>query len=265
MVMATKPGTTVPVKVMRDKQEKTLNVTVGELDLDAETQTASRRTRTAATRTRAAGFGMSLGNITAGRARPLRAADEHDRRGHRRTSIRRPGGARRPRRGRRDPARRTARRCESAADAQRELQKVPSGGTAFLRVWRRAGNLRDRDARNRPFGPASRSFAGNRAFTASRPGGLPLSRAAGTGVHKAAYGHAHDARARGQAPVRSPSTPRAPRSSPPAPRRCAAAGCRRTRCSTTRGDAEAAPLRAARPRGVRQEPADVQGPGAAGR
>ncbi len=39
--MATKPGTTVPLKVLRDKQEKTLNVTVGELDLDAETQTAS--------------------------------------------------------------------------------------------------------------------------------------------------------------------------------------------------------------------------------
>ena len=40
-VMATKPGTTVPLKVLRDKQEKTLNVTVGELDLDSETQTAS--------------------------------------------------------------------------------------------------------------------------------------------------------------------------------------------------------------------------------
>ena len=35
MVVATKPGTTVPVKVLRDKQEKTLNVTVDELDLDA--------------------------------------------------------------------------------------------------------------------------------------------------------------------------------------------------------------------------------------
>src|SRR5438874_3036362 len=36
MVVATKPGTTVPLKVMRNRQEKTLNVTVEELDLDAE-------------------------------------------------------------------------------------------------------------------------------------------------------------------------------------------------------------------------------------
>ena len=36
MVVATKPGTTVPLKVMRNKQEKTLNVTVIELDLEAE-------------------------------------------------------------------------------------------------------------------------------------------------------------------------------------------------------------------------------------
>src|SRR5919204_590329 len=36
MVIATPPNTTVPVKVMRDKEEKTLNVKVGELDLEAE-------------------------------------------------------------------------------------------------------------------------------------------------------------------------------------------------------------------------------------
>ena len=35
-VMATKPGTTVPMKVLRNKQERTLNVTIDELDLDAE-------------------------------------------------------------------------------------------------------------------------------------------------------------------------------------------------------------------------------------
>ena len=43
MVVATKPGTTVPVKVLRNKQDKTLNVTVDELDLDAEQ--ASRASR----------------------------------------------------------------------------------------------------------------------------------------------------------------------------------------------------------------------------
>ena len=38
----TKPGTSVPVKVLRNKQEKTLNVVVDELDLEAE-QNAGRR------------------------------------------------------------------------------------------------------------------------------------------------------------------------------------------------------------------------------
>ena len=42
MVVATKPGTSVPVKVLRNKQEKTLNVIVDELDLDAEQNTARR-------------------------------------------------------------------------------------------------------------------------------------------------------------------------------------------------------------------------------
>ena len=36
MVVATPPGTTVPVKILRNKQERTLNVTIDELDLEAE-------------------------------------------------------------------------------------------------------------------------------------------------------------------------------------------------------------------------------------
>src|SRR5438094_7527103 len=38
MVVATRPGTSVPVKVLRNRQEKTFNVTVEELDLEAEQQ-----------------------------------------------------------------------------------------------------------------------------------------------------------------------------------------------------------------------------------
>ena len=38
MVVATKPGMSVPVKLLREKQEKTVNVTVEELDLEAEQQ-----------------------------------------------------------------------------------------------------------------------------------------------------------------------------------------------------------------------------------
>jgi serine protease Do len=43
MVVATKPGTTVPVTVYRDNQRKALNVTPDELDLEAEAAAAGRR------------------------------------------------------------------------------------------------------------------------------------------------------------------------------------------------------------------------------
>ena len=47
MVVATKPGTTVPVTVYRDKARKTFNVTVEELDLEAEQSgRRARRQRT---------------------------------------------------------------------------------------------------------------------------------------------------------------------------------------------------------------------------
>jgi serine protease Do len=72
LVVATKPGTTVPVTVYRDKQRKTLNVTVDELDLDAE-QTARRAGPVPGdvvpTPT---DFGMQLEPVTADIARELR-------------------------------------------------------------------------------------------------------------------------------------------------------------------------------------------------
>src|SRR4029079_11408724 len=43
-VVSTKPGSTVPVKVMRDKKEKTLNLTVEELNLETESTRAGRDT-----------------------------------------------------------------------------------------------------------------------------------------------------------------------------------------------------------------------------
>jgi serine protease Do len=65
MVMATRPGTTVPVKLVRNKQTMTLNVTVGELDLAAEQQ-VERTTDTAprAEEPRSTGFGMSITPVT---------------------------------------------------------------------------------------------------------------------------------------------------------------------------------------------------------
>jgi serine protease Do len=69
MVVATKPGTTVPVKVIRDGAAKSLNVTVAELDLEGETgdaETESGETDVAQ------GFGIVLEDITPAIARRLR-------------------------------------------------------------------------------------------------------------------------------------------------------------------------------------------------
>ena len=58
--VATKPGTTVPVKVMRNKQEKTLHVTVDELDLDAEQTAAPEAAATTSATTAAEEAGQRL-------------------------------------------------------------------------------------------------------------------------------------------------------------------------------------------------------------
>ena len=70
----TKPGTTVPVKVLRNKQEKTLNVTVDELDLDAEQSTDAAAKQDAAAphgRAGTGGFGLTLQDVTPDMARRL--------------------------------------------------------------------------------------------------------------------------------------------------------------------------------------------------
>src|SRR5262249_15716442 len=75
MVTATKPGTSVPVKVMRDKKEQTLHVAVDELDLDAEQQgTRQSRNDNNATPPEQQGndsFGLTLSNVTPQAARRL--------------------------------------------------------------------------------------------------------------------------------------------------------------------------------------------------
>ena len=64
MVVATKPGTTVPVTVVRDKQRKTLNVTVGELDLEAEAGRVAGGGGTGDPESTETGFGMTIEPIT---------------------------------------------------------------------------------------------------------------------------------------------------------------------------------------------------------
>jgi serine protease Do len=65
MIMATRPETTVPLKVVRNKETITLNVTVAELDLAAEAQRASStQAEPRRGQPRDTGFGMSITPIT---------------------------------------------------------------------------------------------------------------------------------------------------------------------------------------------------------
>ena len=66
------------MKVVRDKEEKTLNVRVGELDLDAEQAALTSRGgrgNDTPQQEASSGFGMSLSNITPDVARRLRLDD----------------------------------------------------------------------------------------------------------------------------------------------------------------------------------------------
>jgi serine protease Do len=65
MVTRTKPGTTVPVRVIRDRKSVSLNVTVGELNLEAErAQVARSQPRESRDEATSTNFGMTLRDIT---------------------------------------------------------------------------------------------------------------------------------------------------------------------------------------------------------
>jgi serine protease Do len=66
MVVGTKPGSTVPVTIVarRDKQRKTLNITVDELDLEAEAGRTARGRAPEEQEQTAAGFGLTVEPIT---------------------------------------------------------------------------------------------------------------------------------------------------------------------------------------------------------
>jgi serine protease Do len=137
-VIATKPGTSVPIKVLRNKQEKTLNVTVEELDLEAE-QGQARRSQNGPEENEQAeqgssGFGLTLQNLTPSIARRLQIPSgksgalisDVDPNGPSAAALR-AGDVilsvnRQP--------------VTNAADAGRELQKIPSGHIAQILVWR---------------------------------------------------------------------------------------------------------------------------------
>jgi serine protease Do len=137
MVVATAPNSTVPVMVIRDREQKTLNVKVGELDLEAEQAARASTGGGSATPQQEAssGFGMSLSNITPDVRRRLRLDD--DATGAVVVEVEPTSPAARAGIMAGDVITRVGRSpIGSVADASRELGRVPSGGTAILRVLR---------------------------------------------------------------------------------------------------------------------------------
>jgi serine protease Do len=121
------------MKVLRDKKDRVLNITVEELDLEAEASTQARGEGGA--EESSSGFGLTLGNITATMTRQLRLPPGTS--GAVITDID-PGS----------PAESgglsqydvilkvNGQAVSSAAEASRILQKIPSGGRAMLLVWK---------------------------------------------------------------------------------------------------------------------------------
>jgi serine protease Do len=142
MVVATKPGTNVPVKVLRNKQEKTLTLTVDELDLDAEQNTTRRSPQNDQDPPEehgAGGFGLTLENVTPQLARRLRLPSGQT--GAVVSDVD-PDGPSAPLLRRGDVILSVnSRAVPTAADAARELAKIEAGHIAQMRVWRGDGEV----------------------------------------------------------------------------------------------------------------------------
>ena len=134
LVVATRPGTTVPMKVLRDKEPKTLNITVDELNLDSENASTTDTPNDNQQQT-AQSFGLTLGTLTPDVARRLRI--DSDVRGAVIIDV-----------GQGSPAHRAGLTTgdvvlevnrspvTSAAEASAELNEVRPGGTAFVLILR---------------------------------------------------------------------------------------------------------------------------------
>jgi serine protease Do len=141
MVVNTKPGATVPLAIYRNNQRKSLNVTIDELDLEAEQSASARRTTPNApdSQPTTTGFGMTLESITPEIARRLDLPANA-------------GGAVVTDVDRNSPAARggvipgdvilevNRQKVANQSQVTRELQKVQNGQVAFLLVWRDRNN-----------------------------------------------------------------------------------------------------------------------------
>jgi serine protease Do len=134
MVTRVKPGTSVPLKVVRDKVEKRLDVTVDELNLEAETA----RTGSADPEPEeqaGEGFGMTVTALSSDLARRLNVPAGTE--GVVISNVEAGSPAQRAGLSPRDVLLQVNRRpVTSVSEAARELGRVSSGSTAFLLILR---------------------------------------------------------------------------------------------------------------------------------
>jgi serine protease Do len=140
MVVSTKPGTSVPFVIYRNNQRKTINVTIDELDLEAEqTRTSSSRRPNSPNQPQpqptATDFGMTLDAITPEIARRLDLPSNTG--GAIVTDVDRNSAADKAGVGPGDVILEVNRqKVANTSQVTRELQKVQAGQPAFLLIWR---------------------------------------------------------------------------------------------------------------------------------
>jgi len=133
MVVRTRPATTVPVVVVRDRKRVTLQITVGELDLEAEQGVEPGGPGTEEPTD--TGLGMDLQALTPDVARQLEVPD--GRGGAVVSSVERRSPAANAGMTRGDVILKVNNATvTSAAEASQILQKIPSGSRAMLLVWK---------------------------------------------------------------------------------------------------------------------------------
>jgi serine protease Do len=135
-VTRTKPGTSVPVKVLRDKTEKTMTVVINELNLDDEAGRGNEpRPAVEPDEQPSEGFGVTLSALTADMARRLRIPA--DTQGVVISDVEEGSAAFRAGLVRGDVITRINRQVvRSPQEAARALAQVRSGSSAFLLVLR---------------------------------------------------------------------------------------------------------------------------------
>jgi serine protease Do len=136
MVSSSKPGTSVALKVMRNGKEQTLHATVEELDLDAERGQRQTRNNTppAPEEQGQDSFGLTLSNVNPQTARRLQMPSGEV--GALVTEVDPDGPSAGALRQGDVILAVNGQKISTAAEAGRELQKVPSGRIARVLIWR---------------------------------------------------------------------------------------------------------------------------------